>query len=192
MRTIALVMLIVGTTLIHAQDGLSDQAASKDFQESLRLSFLLFPALKDRNGTFFQQYEKNIPPYPTLAKDVFLPIFASMQAASQLGVEPLWSALTDSEKKEVAAEQTHYARLLVDVICSQRRSLAAVSSSGGTATTSFNPDALENPVARQMLEPQPSQQPIQGQSQGQSWAPPPPLTTTAIDPQTGDVVVIQH
>lgn len=65
------------------------------------------------------------------------------------------------------------------------------SQNVSVATTSFNPDAISNPEARQQLQPQAPPSPgapgMTGAQEDGYFLPP---TTTAMDPQTGETVIV--
>ena len=206
MKTLVFFLVMLGTIALHAQESVSPDKWKLQNDESLHLAFLLFPDFLKSDSTLTQEYKLCLPSsslYPRLANDSFLPLFTVFQAAQYLGIQPKWGALKDSEKLETVGQLTYFSGLLIRVIHQQNQLIASyqqrIPNNGVSMVTpqGFIPEAMQNISAREAFGAHPSpsatdSQPTQGNGAPPAPVPLPPLTTTVIDPQTGDVQVIVH
>lgn len=196
MKTLIFALIVFGMVALHAQESVTRDEWKYENDESWRLSFLLFPEFTKSDSPLSHVYKLSLPSpslYPRLCSDSFLPLFTVSQAAQYLGIQPQWNASKDSEKLEVMHQTIYYSALLIRVIRQQNQLIASYQS---VPQKGFDPDDLTTIGAWEAFhpshEPSADSQPTQGNGAPPAPVPLPPLTSTVIDPQTGDVQVIVH
>ena len=201
MKPLLFALTLLGMVALHAQETVSGDEWKRENNESWRLAFLLFPSFATSGSPLSKEYLACLPSpkiYPRLYSDSFLPLFTVIQAAQYLQIQPDWSALKDSEKLETVQQVAYVSSLLIRVIREQNGMIASYQSGGSNITPQgFIPDDLQNVGAREAFSDHSDSsssdsQPTQGNGVPPEPVPTPPLTTTAVDPQSGNVTVTVH